>query len=56
MYQIEAGCIRLLWVGKERTTESFEKFFALIGTEIAAKVEFGRQCAVTKPEARETLA
>ncbi|WP_455289779.1 ISL3 family transposase [Cupriavidus necator] len=40
VYQIEAGCIRLLWVGKERTTESFEKFFALIGTEIAAKVEF----------------
>lgn len=30
----------LLWVGKERATESFEKFFALIGAEIAAKVEF----------------
>jgi len=30
----------LLWVGRERTTESFENFFALIGTELAAKVEF----------------
>jgi transposase len=40
VYQIEAGCIRLLWVGRERTTESFENFFALIGTELAAKVEF----------------
>ena len=26
VYQIEAGCVRLLWVGKERTAESFEKF------------------------------
>jgi len=39
-YQIEAGCIRLLWVGKERTTESFEKFFTMIGKELAGKVEF----------------
>jgi transposase len=40
VYQIEADCIRLLWVGKERTTESFEKFFTLIGKELAARVEF----------------
>ena len=40
VYQIEAGCTRLLWVGKERTTESFEQFFALIGHELAAKIEF----------------
>lgn len=40
VYQIEADCIRLLWVGKERTTESFEKFFTLIGNELAARVEF----------------
>jgi hypothetical protein len=26
VYQIEAGCVRPLWVGKERTEESFEKF------------------------------
>jgi hypothetical protein len=35
-----AGCARLLWVGKERTTESFEKFFTLIGKELAEKIEF----------------
>ena len=39
VYQIEAGCIRLLWIGKERTMESFEKFFALIGKELAEKIE-----------------
>ena len=31
VYQIESGCTRLLWVGEERTTESFERFFTLIG-------------------------
>ena len=31
VYQIEADCVRLLWVGKERTKQSFEKFFSLIG-------------------------
>jgi len=40
VYQIEADCIRLLWIGKERTTESFEKFFAVIGEELARKIEF----------------
>lgn len=40
VYQIEAGCVRLLWVGKERTLESFEKFFTLIGKELAEKIEF----------------
>jgi len=40
VYQIEARCIRLLWVGKERTTQSFEQFFTLIGRELAAKIEF----------------
>jgi transposase len=40
VYQIEAGCIRLLWVGRERTQESFEKFFTLIGKELAEKIEF----------------
>lgn len=40
VYQIEAGCVRLLWVGKERTLESFEKFFILIGKELAEKIEF----------------
>jgi len=40
VYQIEAGCVRLLWVGRERTEESFEKFFTLIGKELAEKIEF----------------
>ena len=40
VYQIEVDCIRLLWVGKERTTESFEKFFTLIGQDLAGKIEF----------------
>ena len=40
VYQIEAGCVRLLWVGKERTQESFEKFFSLIGKELAEQIEF----------------
>ena len=30
----------MLWVGKERTQESFEKFFSLIGKELAEKIEF----------------
>ena len=40
VYQIEAGCTRLLWVGKERTRDSFERFFTSIGTELAAQIEF----------------
>ena len=40
VYQIESGCVRLLWVGRERTQESFEKFFTLIGKELAEKIEF----------------
>jgi len=40
VYQIEAHCTRLLWVGQERTTESFERFFTLIGKELAEQVEF----------------
>ena len=40
VYQIDVGCVRLLWVGKERTQESFEKFFTLIGKELAEKIEF----------------
>lgn len=40
VYQIEAGYVRLLWVGKERTQESFEKFFTMIGKELSEKIEF----------------
>ncbi|MGB8416911.1 MAG: transposase [Paraburkholderia sp.] len=40
VYQIEAGRTRLLWVGQERTKESFAKFFAMIGKPLCEKVEF----------------
>ena len=39
-YQIESGRARLLWVGQERTLASFEKFFAVIGQELAEQIEF----------------
>lgn len=40
VYQIDAGCVRLLWIGKERTVKSFERFFAMIGPELSATIEF----------------
>ena len=40
VYQIDIGVTRLLWVGKERTIESFQTFFALIGDEVASKIVF----------------
>jgi len=40
VYQIEDGMTRLLWVGKERTIESFEGFFTMLGAELAAQIEF----------------
>jgi len=40
VYQIDQGITRLLWIGKERTIESFQGFFGLIGAEVASKIEF----------------
>ena len=40
VYQIDLGVTRLLWVGKERTIESFQGFFATIGEEITSKIVF----------------
>jgi len=40
VYQIESNCTRLLWVGEERTKAAFQKFFDLIGTELAHRIEF----------------
>jgi transposase len=40
VYQIDAGLTRLLWVGKERTTASFQRFFELIGKELAEGIAF----------------
>jgi transposase len=40
VYQIDLGVTRLLWVGKERTIESFQGFFTTIGEEITSKIVF----------------
>jgi transposase len=40
VYQIDHGFTRLLWVGKERTMESFQGFFTVIGEQFAAQIEF----------------
>jgi transposase len=40
VYQIDLGVTRLLWVGRERTIESFERFFTIIGDELASKIVF----------------
>lgn len=40
VYQIDVGLTRLLWVGKERTTASFQRFFDLIGQELADGIAF----------------
>ncbi|MEJ7608701.1 MAG: ISL3 family transposase [Bryobacteraceae bacterium] len=40
VYQIDAGCTRLLWVGRERTVKTFERFFAMLGPDLSAKIEF----------------
>jgi transposase len=39
VYQID-DLTRLLWVGQERTVETFERFFEMIGPEVASKIEF----------------
>src|SRR5664280_1346713 len=39
-YQIDQGFTRLLWVGKERTIESFQGFFTVIGEPLASQIEF----------------
>jgi transposase len=40
VYQIDLGCTRLLWIGKERTVKTFQKFFVMIGPELSGKIEF----------------
>jgi transposase len=40
VYQIDLGMTRLLWVGRERTIESFQGFFTVIGDELASKIAF----------------
>jgi transposase len=40
VYQIDQGLTRLLWVGKERTIESFQGFFEVIGDQFTAQIRF----------------
>lgn len=40
VYQIDQGITRLLWVGKERTIESFQGFFKVMGETITSQIEF----------------
>jgi transposase len=40
VYQIEQGCTRLLWIGKDRTVESFEQFFNPIGKPLSERIQF----------------
>src|SRR5258705_202181 len=38
VYQIDLDVTRLLWVGRERTIESFRGFFTVIGDELVSKI------------------
>lgn len=40
VYQINDGCKRLLWLGKDRTEESFGKFFDTLGDARCAAIRF----------------
>src|ERR1700726_4352439 len=40
VYQIEQHGTRLLWIGKDRTVESFEQFFNMIGKPLSDGIEF----------------
>jgi len=40
VYQIDLGVTRLLWVGKERTVESFQGFFTAMGQEVVSRICF----------------
>ena len=40
VYQIDQDLTRLLWVGRERTIESFQGFFTMLGETLAAQIQF----------------
>ena len=40
VYQIDQGCTRLLWVGKERTSKTLEGFFDLLGPERSNQLRY----------------
>lgn len=40
VYQIDQGCRRLLWIGKDRTAKTFEGFFETMGPKISSGIRF----------------
>lgn len=40
VYQIDANCRRLLWVGRKRTAKTLLRFFRMFGRERNAKIEY----------------
>jgi len=40
VYQINAGCRRLLWVGQDRTAKTLLRFFRMLGRDRAAAIQF----------------
>ena len=40
VYQLDAGCRRLLWIGRERTHKTFRQFFQEFGQERTARLRF----------------
>jgi hypothetical protein len=40
VYHIDLGITRLLWIGKERTIESFQGFFTAMGKHVISKIAF----------------
>jgi hypothetical protein len=40
VYQIDEDCRRLLWVGKDRTTKTFPRFFRMFGKERSSRLRF----------------
>lgn len=40
VYQINAGCRRLLWVGQDRTAKTLLRFFKMLGRERTAAIQF----------------
>jgi len=40
VYQIDAGSKRFLWIGKDRTTKTFLRFFRMLGKERSGKLKF----------------
>jgi transposase len=40
VYQIDEDCRRLLWVGKDRTTKTFLRFFRMFGRERSSRLRF----------------